>query len=130
MSVVFLYPDRGGAADDVGCWERTEVATVERMFGPPVHKEHVMVGDHSAAFPARQGPSATIVLERMTLGHSIDDDRPANAADIVTWKGGDMLQERHAACKIAARVKEGASDSGGLTTTRSPTLCALVGAAE
>ena len=64
MSVVFLRPEGICVADDRGCWERAEIATVERVLGLPVHQEHLVVRDELAALPARQHSSEVIAVER------------------------------------------------------------------
>src|SRR5260370_40302793 len=48
-----------------------------------------------------------IAVECMAHRHPIDGDRAAGPADVLTWKGGGMLEERYASRQIAARLEEG-----------------------
>src|SRR5882757_490416 len=107
MSVAFFRPEGIRATDDGCSWERAEITPIERALRQPIHQEHLMVRDEPAALPARQDPSEMIAVLRMAQGHPVDGDHPAGSADILTWKGSDMLQERNAPRQIAARFEEG-----------------------
>jgi hypothetical protein len=93
-------------ADDGAGRQRTEVTAVEGVFRLPVHQEDLVTRNDTTAAPSRQRTAASVVVERLAHGDSIDGDRAVGAADGLPRQGEDALQHRHALGQIAARVEE------------------------
>src|SRR5688572_32849593 len=106
-SVLVVSPERIGPTDDGGGRQRPEIPTIEGVRGPPVHQEDLSGGDEAAALPDRQRTPETIPVERVADREAIDDDCPLDAADGLTRKSEDALQERHAFGQVAALMEKG-----------------------
>ena len=91
-----MNPERIGPTDD-GRWSAA-ARNSGRRRSPDSRfiRKTSSGGDEAAALPDRQRAPETIPAERIADREAIDDDRPLDAADGLTRKSEDVLQERHA----------------------------------
>lgn len=99
-------PDRDRATDDRIEREWAEIPAVETVSRVPVHEEDFTIGNDAAALPAGQRSAATVMIERTSKGHAIDDDGAASPAHRRASECQHMLQQRHAVRQVFALGKQ------------------------
>ena len=99
---VFIGEDRNGAPDHGVRRECAEIATVETVGMAWIQEEEFRLGDEVAALPNGQVASEAVARLGLRQGDVVDSDSGAIAADTLSGKRSDVLEERYALGQIAA----------------------------
>jgi hypothetical protein len=102
---VFIGEDRNGAPDHGVCRECAEIATVETVGMAGIQEEEFGLSDDVAALPNGQVAAEAIAWLRLRHGGVVDSDSGAIAADTLSGKRRDVLEEGYAFGQITALVE-------------------------
>ena len=77
-------------ANDCGCGDGSEVASIETVGDGRVHEKYFVCANVAAALPDWQLATQAITFTRLANSNTIDDDFAADATDALT---GQVLRQ-------------------------------------